>query len=166
MQYQKSSRVDDLVSSFSPPPRTKMREEFQDPGFELNQGEKVNYGNYFGIGDLGGKYAASYVNSFKPDEVSVNSALNRTDLKNQVTRQQAEMDSMGLQAYANKQINDKIRKENIQLAKKRAAARNKSSTIGLIATVAGTAASFIPGVGPFIAPAVSAGVNKIGNEVA
>ena len=60
----------------------------------------------------------------------------------------------------------KIRKENIQLAKKRAAARNKSSTIGLIATVAGTAASFIPGVGPFIAPAVSSGVNKVGNEVA
>ena len=165
MAYQKSTRTDDLVRSFAPTPRAGMREEFNSPQIDINAGTKVNYGNYFGIGDLGGKLSASYENSFDPSSVSINSAKNRAELANLVTSNEAELDALGLDAYATKQTNDKIRKDAIQEAKARAAARNKSSTIGLIATVAGAASSFIPGVGPFIAPAVSAGVNAAGNAL-
>ncbi len=166
MEFRKSTRTDDLVRSFAPTPRAGMREEFNSPQIDINTGTKVNYGNYFGIGDLGGKLSASYENSFDPSSVSMNSAKNRAELQNLITSNEAELDALGLDAYATKQVNDKIRADAIKEAKERAAARNKSSTIGLIATVAGTAASFIPGVGPFIAPAVSAGVNQAGNAVA
>ena len=166
MAFQRSSQTDDLVRSFAPNFKPGMRENFEAPAVDLNAGTKVDFGNYFGIGDLGGKLAASYENSFDPSSVAMNSAKNRSDIQNLVTGNQADMDALGLDAYATKQVNDKIRADKIKMAKERAAARNKSSTIGLIATVAGTAASFIPGVGPFIAPAVSTGVNKVGNEVA
>ena len=166
MAFQRSSQTDDLVRSFAPNFKPGMRENFEAPAVDLNAGTKVDFGNYFGIGDLGGKLAASYENSFDPSSVAMNSAKNRSDIQNLVTGNQADMDALGLDAYATKQVNDKIRADKIKMAKERAAARNKSSTIGLIATVAGTAASFIPGVGPFIAPAVSSGVNKVGNEVA
>ena len=165
MAFQRSSQADDLVRSFAPNFKPGMRENFEAPAVDLNAGTKVNYGNYFGIGDLGGKLAASYENSFDPSSVAMNSAKNRSDIQNLVTGNQADMDALGLDAYATKQVNDKIRADKIKMAKERAKARNKSSTIGLFATLAGTAASFIPGVGPFIAPAVSTGVNKVGNEV-
>ena len=165
MEFRKSTPTDDFVRSFAPNFRPGMREDFRSPQVDINAGTKVNYGNYFGIGDLGGKLSASYENSFDPSSVSINSAKNRAELQNLVTSNEAELDALGLDSYATKQVNDKIRADAIKEAKERAAARNKSSTIGLIATVAGTAASFIPGVGPFIAPAVSAGVNAAGNAV-
>tara|TARA_Y100000813_G_C24075733_1_gene310956 strand:- start:249 stop:749 length:501 start_codon:yes stop_codon:yes gene_type:complete len=165
MAFQRSSQTDDLVRSFAPNFKPGMRENFEAPAVDLNAGTKVDFGNYFGIGDLGGKLAASYENSFDPSSVAMNSAKNRSDIQNLVTGNQADMDALGLDAYATKQVNDKIRADKIKMAKERAKARNKSSTIGLFATLAGTAASFIPGVGPFIAPAVSTGVNKVGNEV-
>ena len=166
MQFRKSTSSPDLVKGFAKPFREGSRPDFVPDLFDLNAGTKVNYGNYFGIGDLGGKLAASYENSFDPSSVAMNSAMNRSEIQNLVTGNQADMDALGLDAFAKKSMGDKIRADRIKRAKELAAASKKKSTIGLIAAAAGTAVGLaVPGVGPLLAPAVSAGVNTAGNAV-
>ena len=117
MAFQRSSPTQDPLRSFAPPVRPGMRENFEAPAVDLNAGTKVNYGNYFGIGDLGGKLAASYENSFDPSSVAMNSAMNRSEIQNLVTGNQADMDALGLEAFAKKSMGDKIRADKIKQAK-------------------------------------------------
>lgn len=166
MAFSSSSPTRDLVRSFAPSFNADYQNiGFRPPEININAGQQVDYGNYFGIGDLAGKYQASFENSFRPDEVAINSAINKTALDNLTLQQKAELDVLGLQAYGVKQANDEIAREARKEARERAQAQNNRSGWGLAATIAGTAASFIPGIGAIAGPAASAGVSAIGNQV-
>jgi hypothetical protein len=166
MAFISSTSTPNLVNSFAP----RFNAEYQNIGFRppeinINAGKQVDYGNYFGIGDLPGKYQASFENSFRPDEIAINAAINESAIDNLLVQQEAELNSMGLAAYANNQANKEIAKEARSLAREKAQTQMKKSGWGLAATIAGTAASFIPGVGAIAGPAAAAGVGAIGNQV-
>lgn len=166
MAFSSSSPTSDLVRSFAPSFNADYQNiGFRPPEININAGQQVDYGNYFGIGDLAGKYRASFENSFRPDEVAINSAINKTALDNLTLQQKSELDVLGLQSYGVKQANEEIAREARKEARERAQAQTNKSGWALAATIAGTAASFIPGVGPIAGPAVNAGVNAIGNQV-
>ena len=166
MAFSSSSPTSDLVRSFAPSFNADYQNiGFRPPEININAGKQVDYGNYFGIGDLAGKYQASFENSFKPDEVAINAAINQTALNNLTLKQQAELDVLGLQAYGVKEANEEIASEARKLAREKAQEQMNKSKWGLAATIAGTAASFIPGIGAIAGPAVNKGVQAVGNQV-
>jgi hypothetical protein len=165
MAFSRASYGVPSLDSFNPSKSSGyQRVNFEDQRYDFGENTE-NYGNYFGIGDLAGKYQASFENSFKPDEVAINAAINQTALNNLTLKQQAELDVLGLQAYGVKEANEEIASEARKLAREKAQEQMNKSKWGLAATIAGTAASFIPGVGAIAGPAVNKGVQAVGNQV-
>lgn len=163
--FSKSTRVSDLVSGFAPGFSPKYGNvDFQQRPIDLNKGKQVNYGNYYGIGDLPGKYERASINSFQPDEVAINSAINEANLQNYIMGKEAELNELGLRSFGIKQANDEYAREARAQAREKAQDQMRRSGWNLFGTIASTAASFIPGVGPFASLGIKAGTSAIANS--